>query len=57
MDENPLKQLTHIETLDQLRVVSLTATRVAEFAELERIADLAHLSDLSLAGTPLSRKP
>lgn len=57
LDDNPLKQLTHIETLEQLEVISLTGTKIAEFVELERIADLPHLSDLALINTPLARKP
>lgn len=57
LDDNSLKTIYHIEQLDKLQLLSLQGTRISEFIELERIAELPNITELNLLSTPLSRKP
>ena len=56
MEENGLRSLAHFDALVSLRALHLGGNRVGEVAELEKLASLAELGELTLAGNPVTRK-
>ena len=56
MEENGLRSLAHFDQLVSLRALSLGGNRVGEVSELEKLAPLAELGELTLAGNPVTRK-
>ncbi|GAQ89622.1 axonemal dynein light chain 1 [Klebsormidium nitens] len=53
---NLLEKLTNLEKLSKLRVLFLSNNKIAEWAEIERLAQLPALEDLLLVGNPLTEK-
>ena len=56
MEENGLRSLAHFDALVSLRALHLGGNRVGEVSELEKLAPLAELGELTLAGNPVTRK-
>lgn len=56
LDENGLKSLSGLEKLSQLQTLFLAGNKVQELFEIDKLADLAHLLELSLLQNPVSRK-
>ena len=56
MEENGLRSLAHFDALVSLRALHLGGNRVGEVSELEKLASLAELGELTLAGNPVTRK-
>ena len=56
MEENGLKTLAHLAPLAKLRELHLACNRVADIAELERLAALGELRVANLAANPACRK-
>jgi hypothetical protein len=56
MEENGLKSLAHIGPLPRLHALHLGANRVADMNDLDRIAALPAVLDLTLANNPVARK-
>jgi Leucine-rich repeat (LRR) protein len=57
LEDNGLRNLTHIEKLERLQSIFMSGNRVAEFWEVDRLAELPHLMEISLMNNPMSRKP
>lgn len=57
MDENGIRSLANIERLPYLKTLTLSANRISEFHELEKLVELPHLFELCLNSNPICRKP
>ncbi|KAJ1494090.1 hypothetical protein T484DRAFT_1766595, partial [Baffinella frigidus] len=56
MEENGLKSLANIGPLPRLHALHLGSNRVADINDLDKIASLPSVLDLTLSNNPLSRK-
>jgi Leucine-rich repeat (LRR) protein len=57
MESNNLRSLSHLGHLVSLRCLHLGSNRISECSELDKLTDTPSIVELSLAGSPLSRKP
>ena len=57
LEDNGLRNLNHIEKLERLQSVFIGGNRVVEFWEVDRLAELPHLMEISLQNNPMARKP
>ena len=57
LDDNGLKTLANIEKLEKLQTLFLSGNRIQELFEIEKLAELPQLLELSLSQNPVARKP
>ncbi|CEL97089.1 unnamed protein product [Vitrella brassicaformis CCMP3155] len=57
IEDNGLKSLSNFGPLPRLRALFCSLNRISDLQEVEKIADLKGLVQISLAQTPVSRKP
>jgi len=57
LDDNGIRSLANIERLERLQSLFVSGSRLSEFWELDKLADMPHLMEVSFMNTPLSRKP
>jgi len=57
LDDNGLKSLAGIEHLLKLQTLFCAGNRIQELFEIEKLADMPSLLELSLMQNPVSRKP
>jgi len=56
MQENGLKSLVNFKNLPALRYLNLASNRITDLGELDKLAQIGKLADLSLANNPVARK-
>jgi len=56
LDDNGLRSLANIEKLERLQTLYVSNNRVQELFEIEKLAELPQLLDLSLIANPIARK-
>jgi hypothetical protein len=56
VEENGVRSLQHLPPLHRLSLARFASNRITDVADIERIAALPSLLDLTLANNPLSRK-
>jgi len=56
MEENGLKSLSHFGHLTFLHTLHLTSNRLADFNEIDKIAGIRTLLDISITNNPIARK-
>lgn len=57
LEENGLRSLANIERLERLQAFHGGGNRLAEFWEVDRLAELVYLMEISLMNNPMTRKP
>ena len=57
LDENGLRSLANIEKLERLQAFHGANNRLAEFWEVDRLAELTYLMEISVHNNPMCRKP
>lgn len=57
LNENGLRSLANIEKLEKLQTLYISNNRIQELFEIEKLAELPNLLDLSLIHNPIARKP
>jgi len=56
MQENGLKQLSNFLALPSLRYLNLASNRIADLSELDKLAQISGLADITLVNNPIARK-
>lgn len=56
LEDNSLKSLANIEKLERLQAFYGGGNRLAEFSEVDRLAELVYLMEISLQNNPMTRK-
>ena len=57
LEENGLRSLANIERLERLQAFHGGANRLAEFREVDALAELVYLMEISLNNNPMTKKP
>lgn len=57
LEDNGLRSLANIEPLERLQAFHGGGNRLAEFWEVDRLAELVYLMEISLMNNPMTRKP
>jgi len=57
LEDNGLRSLANIERLERLQAFHGGGNRLAEFWEVDRLAELVYLMEISLNNNPMTRKP
>jgi len=57
LDDNGLRSLANIEKLEKLQTLFVSGNRIQELFEIEKLAELPHLLELSMMANPIARKP
>lgn len=57
LEDNGLRNLANVEKLERLQSLFASGNRLAEFWEVDRLAELPHLMEISLLNNPMARKP
>jgi hypothetical protein len=57
LEDNGLRSLANIERLERLQAFHVGGNRLAEFWEVDRLAELVYLMEISLNNNPMTRKP
>lgn len=57
LEENGLRSLANIEKLERLQAFHGGANRLAEFREVDALAELVYLMEISLNNNPMTKKP
>ena len=57
IEDNGLRNLANIERLERLQSLFASGNRLGEFWEVDKLADLPHLMEISLMNNPMARKP
>ena len=57
LNENGLRSLANVEKLEKLQTLYISNNRILELFEIEKLAELPNLLDLSLLHNPIARKP
>ena len=57
LDDNGLKSLVNIEKLEKLQTLFASGNRIQELFEIEKLAELPQLLELTLLQNPVARKP
>jgi protein phosphatase 1 regulatory subunit 7 len=57
VEENGLRSLANIERLERLQALHCGGNRLAEFWEVDRLAELIYMMEISLMNNPMTRKP
>jgi len=57
LDDNGLKSLANIEKLEKLQTLFVAGNRIQELFEIEKLAELPQLLELTLLQNPVARKP
>lgn len=57
LEDNGLRSLENIERLERLQAFHGGGNRLAEFWEVDRLAELIYLMEISLMNNPMTRKP
>jgi len=57
LEDNGLRSLANIERLERLQAFHGGGNRLAEFWEVDRLAELVYLMEISLMNNPMTRKP
>ena len=52
-----MRSLANVERLDRLQALHCGGNRLAEFWEVDRLADLIYMMEISLMNNPMTRKP
>ena len=56
LDENAIRTLNHLETMTNLKVLSLQGNRLNELQELDKLKSLDELTHLHLLSNPIAKK-
>ena len=54
--DNCLKNLNNIENLSNVQTLIVTGNRISDFADIDKLTSLPHMTEIALASNPISRK-
>ena len=57
IDDNGLRSLANVEKLEKLQSFHSAGNRLGEFWEVDRLAELGYLMEISLVNNPMTKKP